>query len=447
MISGLVVLGLVLVAPATPARTDGVAPLIGANYSHYRNANCSLDDTGIVSQYGEPGVRQRVRAQLAAMRSAGIETLRLLLWHMTDVGPHRWGVVSSAGGRLPEPERSNLIRYLLDIRSARYSRLTVAFGPMWTNSPFGQPDYVYDPAKLEENWAFIQDVRKLLETYGPSFRVDLINEAPPSDYTPAEQQPGLRHYIAELYSRYVSAYGNGDVVVSAIAKEDPSRLANLIEILKGTGKPLPRWFEIHPSYAAVAALHDLRSADTTLAANGLAQPFVIGEEAYNDPAIAEAIAAFIRSSARPVEEVIEWPLETTSSCKDISVSPPYRADAYITRLTGRPEPPPTPDPLPLAPVPTLYASVGPGKAIVLRAGSGERVTELDAGPYRIVVTDRSQRDNFHIVGPNVDRRTGIRFKGTVQWKLQVGLSVPYGSRYIYRSDRPGATLRGFFRIR
>jgi hypothetical protein len=437
----------VFVVPATSSRTIGPVPLIGANYSHYQNENCSLDDTGIVSRYNEPDVRRRVRAQLAAMRSAGIETLRLLLWHMTDVGSHRWGVVSSAGGLLSEPERSNLIRYLRDVRSAGYSRLTVSFGPMWTNSPFGQPDYVYEPAKLEENWSFIKDTRELLETYGPPIRVDLINEAPPSIYTPPEQQPGLRHYIEELYSRYVRAYGNGDVLVSAIAKGDPSRLANLVEILRSTGQPLPRWFEIHPSYSAADALQDLRAADATLAANGLSQPFVIGEEAYDDRPVAQAIADFVRSSARPVDEVIEWPLQSRSSCKDISVSPPYRADAYITLLTGKLAPPPTPNPLPLGEVPTLNASVGPGKAIALHAASGELVTDLDAGEYRIVVADRSVRDNFHLVGPDLNRRTGLRFKGTVEWRLQLGLSLPSGSRYVYRSDRSGARVRRFFTIR
>ena len=77
-----IALAVVACAGAASATPTAVAPpLIGANYSHYANVNCSLDDTGIVSHYDDRGVRRRVRAQLAAMRSAGIETLRLLLWH------------------------------------------------------------------------------------------------------------------------------------------------------------------------------------------------------------------------------------------------------------------------------------------------------------------------------------------------------------------------------
>ena len=442
-----VVVGLALAGSSAARRVEAPPPLIGANYSHFKNANCSLDDTGIIRHYDVPGVRPRVNAQLAAMRSAGIETLRLLLWHMTDVGSHRWGVVSSSGGRLSEPERSNLIRYLRDVRSAGFEQLTVSFGPMWTNSPFGQPQYVYEPAKLEENWSFIQDVRALLKAHGStSIRIDLINEAAPSDYIPREQLPGLRRYIAELYSRYVKAYGNEDVLVSAITKGDPSNLANLVRILLDTGQPLPRWFEIHPSYTAGEALRDLRAADATLAAKGLSQPFILGEEAYDDRPVAQAIAEFARTSTRSVAEVIQWPVTANESCGHMSVSPPYRADAYITVLTGKPAPPPTPNPLPSRPIPTLRASVGPGQTITLRAASGERVTQLNAGSYFVVATDRSLNENFHLIGPDIDRRTGLRFRGTVRWRLQIGLSEPFGSRYSYRSDRRGSKLRGTFMI-
>lgn len=247
--------------------------------------------------------------------------------------------------------------------------------------------------------------------------------------------------------RYVKAYGNEDVLVSTIAKGDPSRLAHLVQILLGTGQPLPRWFEIHPSYTPTEALRDLRADDALLTAQGLSQPFVIGEEAYDNGPVAQVIAEFTRTSTRSVTEVIEWPLTADQPCDNISRSPPYRADANITVLTGRPTPPPTPNPLPVEATPTLRASVGPGKTIALRAASGERVTQLDAGTYVIVVTDRSLRENFHLLGPDIDRRTARQFRETVSWRLQIGHTVPFGSRCLCRSDRSGSNLRGTFRIR
>jgi hypothetical protein len=159
-------LGLVVASAfATASAADNRAPLIGVNYNHFAFPDCSLDDTGIVLTYEEPGVRTTVRHQLAAMRAAGIQTLRLLLWHVTDAGDMRWGVVSSRGGRIAEPYRSNLIHYLSDVRKAGFEQLTLAFAPQGAHMPLGG---FYDPATFVENWEFVRDVRPLLKEFGPA---------------------------------------------------------------------------------------------------------------------------------------------------------------------------------------------------------------------------------------------------------------------------------------
>ena len=60
--------------------------------------------------------------------------------------------------------------------------------------------------------------------------------------------------------------------------------------------------------------------------------------------------------------------------------------------------------------------------IALRDASGERVTELDAGAYLIVVTDRSLRENFHLLGPDIDRRTG-RFRSAMLFPSVPGIRI------------------------
>lgn len=35
------------------------------------------------------------------------------------------------------------------------------------------------------------------------------------------------------------------------------------------------------------------------------------------------------------------------------------------------------------------------------------------------VTDRSRTRNFHLIGPAVNRRTGMAFAGTVTWTLRL----------------------------
>ena len=404
-------------------------PLIGANYTHYASPSCSLDlSYGIVTQYDWPGVRAQVRAQLAAMRAAGMQSLRLLLWYMSDAAGQDWGVVSSVGGQLAEPYRSNLIHYLGDVRRAGFAQLTLSFGPNWTNDPLGTN---YDPAMFDEDWAFVRDVRPMLERYGPaSTRVDLMNEgAPPSFLAPAAlaQDEG---WITRMWSNYVDAFGSTDASFSSVGADGPydtaDRVQNLIDALRASGRPLPTWFDIHPAYDYNLTLSTLQAVDKLLTGDGLSQPLVIGEEAYNDSGVARAIAQFTATSPRRVLEVMEWPKGAGGECRDISVSPPYRADAYITALSGSP------------PSSTLAATVTPN-AISFRTPYHQPVTALEAGKYEVVVSDTSLRTGFQLVGAGANTKTGDRFRGTVRWRLNLRPGT-----YHYRADGSRDNLRQSF---
>lgn len=83
--------------------------------------------------------------------------------------------------------------------------------------------------------------------------------------------------------------------------------------------------------------------------------------------------------------------------------------------------------------PTSFAgSVGPKKTISLRPKAAL------PGPAVITVNDRSKTDNFHLTGPGVNRKTGIKTRGKASWAvtLQPGL-------YTYKSDKT-KKLRGSF---
>jgi hypothetical protein len=433
---------------AGSGRPAASPPLIGANYTHYKNADCSLANTGIVTHYQDPGIRRLVRAQLAAMHKAGVETLRLLLWHMTDATGQNWGIVPSGGGLLAEPYRSNLIRYLSDVRAAGFQQLTLVFGPQWTNWPLGGN---YDPATFDENWQFIRTVVPLVKQYGPaSTHIDLSNEVIGGQFDSPSVVATTETYVTKLWSNYVDTFGSHDATFSSIGGGGPqdaaARMQNLVDALRASGRPLPDYFDIHPPFTFDGTLAVLSAVDHTLTSNSLSQPLVVGEEAYNNLPVAQAIAQFMRPSSRPVLEVMEWPLEAGSACQNVSVSAPYRVDNYLTTLTGAPAPPATPKPLPLPPIPILHASVGPGRAISLRTASGQPVVNLDSGQCRIVVRDHSTRDDFHLRGPDVNRRTGRHFRGVVVWQVDIGGPVPYRSPYSFFSDRRRATLHGSFRI-
>jgi hypothetical protein len=138
------------------------------------------------------------------------------------------------------------------------------------------------------------------------------------------------------------------------------------------------------------------------------------------------------SVATRVEEIetVTWTVTLTNGRYD------FVCDPHATALRGnfRVGPPP--------PAPTrLNASVGPKNAISLKTAGGARVRTLPAGPYRIVVSDRSKTHNFRLVGPGVTRATGVRFRGTVTWTITLRAGT-----YRFMSVPQARRLKGIFRV-
>jgi hypothetical protein len=77
----------------------------------------------------------------------------------------------------------------------------------------------------------------------------------------------------------------------------------------------------------------------------------------------------------------------------------------------------------------LSGKVGPGAAIRLTNSAGKRAARVKAGRYRITVQDVSRIENFHLSGPGVNRKTGLRFRGKATWTVDLK-----AGRYTYRSD-------------
>ena len=81
----------VLVAAASGGSTGAAAagsaavPLIGASYTHYSNADCSLAGSGVI-EFGR-SAQTRIKRQLAAMRAAGVESLRTRPTHTSPRSP------------------------------------------------------------------------------------------------------------------------------------------------------------------------------------------------------------------------------------------------------------------------------------------------------------------------------------------------------------------------
>jgi plastocyanin len=107
---------------------------------------------------------------------------------------------------------------------------------------------------------------------------------------------------------------------------------------------------------------------------------------------------------------------------------------FTTSATTPPAAPPPPPPPPKPKPKTLRAGVTAGGT----AHVSTRV--LKAGRYRVAVGDASRRHNFHLVGRGVNRRTGMRFRGTATWTLRL-------ARGTYRYGSDPEPLEGRLRIR
>ena len=415
-------LGLAAGSPGAGETVVGL-PLVGANYSNF-GTFCGGSD-GILAS-GE-GNRMLLRQQLAAMRAAGIESFRTLIWSAHDVGGQTWGVVSSAGGRLGPTETKDLINFVSDVRRLGFVRLTVEFSPQGQNDPTGNPQNIYDPSLFDENWQLIRYVRGIVKRYGPpDSRFDILSDGAPSDNWPTKTQ--LEDYIAEMYSNYVDAFGNNDVTVAAnVDGGDQSNLVNLIDTLRSTGRPLPTWFQVVTYGTDV--LGDLRDTDATLTAEGLSQPIQLGETYYDDPSAASAVETFATTSSHRLDEVLAWPLVRAGDPAGCWVPPPYKADAFITALTGS------------LPPHTITVTIGPARTLALTTPYGQPVTALEAGTYSFAVTDRSTIDNIHITGPSVNVATGRRSRNHRKWTLRLKQGT-----YHYRSDSQRSHLHGAFAV-
>jgi hypothetical protein len=81
------------------------------------------------------------------------------------------------------------------------------------------------------------------------------------------------------------------------------------------------------------------------------------------------------------------------------------------------------------PAPKVVATAKIGVRVVPAKVSVTGIADLSAGPAVITIRDVSRTDDFHLVGPGVNKATGIHFKGTATWKLTLA-----AGKYTFRSD-------------
>jgi plastocyanin len=96
----------------------------------------------------------------------------------------------------------------------------------------------------------------------------------------------------------------------------------------------------------------------------------------------------------------------------------YVCDVHATTMKGSF----TVGNVPTTTVLKMSASVGPGQKIAF-------ARTAKAGKTTITIRDLTAKDNFHLTGPGVNKKTGVAFKGTVKWTVTLKAGT-----YTYRSD-------------
>jgi plastocyanin len=89
----------------------------------------------------------------------------------------------------------------------------------------------------------------------------------------------------------------------------------------------------------------------------------------------------------------------------------------------------------------LTGEVGPGFTIEVKKGNGDLKT-IKAGKYSLKVEDKSTLHNFHLIGPGLNRKTTVAFKGETTWTVRLK-----PGRYTYQCDPHAASgMKGHFTV-
>jgi hypothetical protein len=120
----------------------------------------------------------------------------------------------------------------------------------------------------------------------------------------------------------------------------------------------------------------------------------------------------------------------------------FRCDPHSTLMhgafsVGNAPPPTTTTKKPPSVPGKLAGTVGPGASISLKKSSGASAKALKAGKYSVAVRDLSKAQNFHLIGPGVNKSTGVRFTGRTTWSITLKKGT-----YRFQSDPSKKRVHG-----
>jgi plastocyanin len=102
------------------------------------------------------------------------------------------------------------------------------------------------------------------------------------------------------------------------------------------------------------------------------------------------------------------------------VCDPHQGDMRGSFTVGNVTAPPTQPPSnAVTPKTKLALTSGPGYTISLKTAAGKAVRRMTTGTYTVMVRDRSNIHNAHLVAPGANRFTTVPYTGTRTWKVRL----------------------------
>ncbi|WP_422002580.1 hypothetical protein [Reyranella sp.] len=323
----LAALGLALPVAAQPA-----PPPFGMSYSYLnvdpkkvaecrtRSRGATMKAGAFLPRYDQPGVRERVRKDLADMRRSGFQEIRTLVWFgRIREGDGDWFDVADPG------RAARLIRqYQNDVAAAGFTGSLLGFSPQGTSSPIcrrGEWGECFDPLSITASGDFVLAVRDALGATPPvPLRLDLGPEYCPPD-KPLLVHKTLQTYVAAIVGRYTRAYPNDRTSISCSIRRFvvTGAQAETDRLYAGKG---PSFYLIH-AYARTDFDTPKEIRRVLAERPNKDIPFVIGENSYDNREHLQQLLQAFSDAQVPLQAVFFWPLHDAMTTCHMDTAPPY----------------------------------------------------------------------------------------------------------------------------
>jgi len=284
-----------------------------------RSRSIGIKGQAFLVRYQDPAVRQAVVKALSAMRKAGFEGVRVIVW-FAGQNEARDNIFDRDD---PGLAAKNVSAFASDLNSLGYSRFYLAFGPQGNAKVTCRQQIwgdCFDPRQINRSVAFILKVRQALDaTPHPPLYVDLQNSGALTSAHAEQLRSNMDRYLSTLVKAYAREFPRDLTTISIQGRNTGDRSDFVFKVYEEAGLE-PSYLDFHVYQSDAADLGQisqaLRSAKTRL-------PVVVGEAAYGDPRAVAAITSLLAPYDPAGVPIFFWPLRDISGTCGVDTAPPY----------------------------------------------------------------------------------------------------------------------------